>query len=63
MPGEQDVEIAILSQRVTVLEREIQELHEERKQLLRWGMITLGGATVGLGTYIWNLFNGPQPPH
>ena len=43
------------------LYEEIKELKEERTHLLKWGLITLGGAVVALGTYIWSVFNGHGP--
>lgn len=33
----------------------VTEMRKERDSLMRWGVITLGAAVVGMGLYIWNL--------
>jgi hypothetical protein len=63
MPQHQDqaaitaaaVEEALMAQRVEILETQLKELREDRDKFLKWGIIVLGGAVVGLVTWIFNL--------
>lgn len=53
MPS-QETTTALAVQRLEALEEKVKKLSEERDQALKWGILTLGGAVVGLGTWIVN---------
>lgn len=52
------VEDAIQQHRFDQLERTVNELKADRDKFLRWGVIVLGGAVIGLVTWIFNLITG-----
>lgn len=53
MPS-QETTNALALQRLEALEDKVKKMSEERDQALKWGILTLGGAVVGLGTWIIN---------
>ena len=48
-------ELKDLRQHVTALETQMREMRAERDSLMRYGLMTLGAAVVGMGLYIWHL--------
>jgi hypothetical protein len=53
MPS-QETANALAIARLEALEDRVKKLSEERDQALKWGILTLGGAVVGLCTWIVN---------
>jgi hypothetical protein len=50
-----DREIAQLHSEVNQLRRELDALKSERDRALLWGVMVLGAAVLGMGTWIFNL--------
>ena len=48
-------EIHHLQQEIDELKELVADMRKERDSLMKWGVITLGAAVVGMGLYIWNL--------
>lgn len=48
-------ELRDLREHVTALESQMREMRAERDSLMRYGLMTLGAAVVGMGLYIWHL--------
>lgn len=53
MPTEME-RIAVLESKIVSLEGQVKELKEDRKSLMKWGLLTLGSAVVGLIGYIFS---------
>lgn len=49
------VQLALTAKRLEDVEEQLKELKADRDKFLRWGVITLGGAVVGLVTWIFNI--------
>ena len=64
MPLDQsDIDLALLTQWRETVERRLKDneaatkaLADERNNALKWGIMTLGAAVVGMGTWIANFF-------
>lgn len=50
----QDWEIAALRREVTDLKECLDQLTSEKEKAMRWGIMALGGAVLGMGTWIFN---------
>lgn len=57
MPS-QETTNALADQRLDVLEEKVRKLAEDRDQALKWGILTLGTAVMGLATWIFNFLTG-----
>lgn len=57
MPS-QETTNAVTEQRIEALEKLVQELSADRDRALRWGVMALGAAVLGLGTWIFNFITG-----
>lgn len=51
-----EVTIALLQQKVETLEGVVESLQKDRDSALRWGIATLGSAVLGLGMWVFSLF-------
>lgn len=40
---------------IKALEEAVKAMQKERDSMLKWGVISLGGAVLGMGVYIWTL--------
>ncbi len=47
--------IATLEAQVETLTKQVDDLNADRKRMMRWGIMALGAAVVGLGGYVWSL--------
>lgn len=52
MPS-QETTIALAEQRIAALEEQVARLAADRDQALKWGIVTLGSAVVGLVSWIF----------
>lgn len=52
---EEAVQLALDRQELANLRATVAELKADRDKFLKWGVIVLGGAVVGLVTWIFNL--------
>ena len=50
-------DLSLVTLRVETL-LEIKMLRDERDNALKWGILTLGGAVIGMGAWIWNFVTG-----
>jgi hypothetical protein len=50
-----DAELRDLKEHVATLERQMHDMQRERDSMLKWGVLTLGAAVVGMGLYLWNI--------
>ena len=57
MPS-QETTNALSDARLDALEEKVKQLSDERDKALKWGILTLGGAVIGLGTWIFNFVAG-----
>ena len=48
-------EIEYMQHEIDELKLLVADMKKERDSLMKWGVITLGAAVVGMGLYIWNL--------
>lgn len=55
MPS-QETQNALAEQRITTLEDKVARLTADRDQALKWGILTLGSAVVGLTSWIVTYF-------
>jgi hypothetical protein len=55
MPS-QETQNAVAEQRISALEEKVARLTADRDQALKWGIMTLGSAVVGLLTWISTYF-------
>lgn len=46
--------IALAEQRIAALEDQVAKLTADRDQALKWGILTLGSAVIGLCSWIFN---------
>lgn len=53
MPS-QETTNALADKRLDALEEKVKQLTEDRDKALKWGILTLGSAVVGLATWIFN---------
>jgi hypothetical protein len=51
MPS-QETTIALSEQRIAALEEQVARLAADRDQALKWGILTLGSAVIGLVSWI-----------
>jgi len=63
MEPSQETQLALLTQwkaqmeaHITNTDKVIQKMQDERSNALLWGIISLGTAVVGMGTWIFNIF-------
>jgi hypothetical protein len=49
------ITVAVLQQQVKTLTEVVEDLKQDRDSAVRWGLITLGTAVVGLGGWVFNL--------
>lgn len=52
MPPSQETTNALAEQRIAALEEKVAKLAADRDQALKWGIMTLGSALVGLISWI-----------
>lgn len=52
MPPSQETTNAVAEQRIAALEEQVAKLNADRDQALKWGVLTLGSAVVGLVSWI-----------
>lgn len=57
MPS-QETTNALAEQRLAALEEKVKQLSEDRDKALKWGILTLGSAVIGLGTWVVNFIAG-----
>jgi hypothetical protein len=57
MPSQETLN-ALAEQRLVALEEKVKQLSDERDKALKWGILTLGSAVVGLATWIFNFIAG-----
>ena len=57
-----DAKINALTDKVTRLEREIDDFEKRDRDRMRAAILTLGGAVLSLGTYIWVHIGGAPRP-
>ncbi len=57
MPSQETLN-ALSAQRLDALEERVERLTAERDKALKWGILTLGSAVIGLLTWIFNFFVG-----
>jgi hypothetical protein len=55
MPS-QETHLALAEQRIAALEDKVAKLTADRDQALKWGIVTLGSAVVGLISWIVTYF-------
>jgi hypothetical protein len=55
MPS-QETTIALAEQRIAALEEQVARLTADRDQALKWGIMTLGSAVIGLISWIVTYF-------
>jgi hypothetical protein len=55
MPS-QETHMAVAEQRIAALEDKVAKLTADRDQALKWGIVTLGSAVVGLISWIVTYF-------
>lgn len=48
-------ELKDLRQHVIALEQAMKEVKAERESLMKYGLMSLGAAVLGMGVYIWHL--------
>ena len=57
-----EVEAALLAEktdkRIKDLERMVEGLMADREKAMRWGILTLGAAVLGMASYIFNFVTG-----
>lgn len=51
-----ETHIALAEQRIAALEEQVAKLNADRDQALKWGIMTLGSAVVGLVSWIVTYF-------
>jgi hypothetical protein len=51
-----ETHIALAEQRIAALEEQVARLTADRDQALKWGIMTLGSAVLGLVTWIVTYF-------
>lgn len=56
MPS-QETTNALADQRLDALEEKVKQLGDDRDKALKWGILTLGSAVVGLLTWIFKFFS------
>jgi hypothetical protein len=52
MPASNETTIALAEQRISALEDKVAKLSADRDQALKWGIMTLGAAVMGLVGWI-----------
>lgn len=57
MPS-QETTNALAEQRLDALEEKVKQLSDDRDKALKWGILTLGGAVIGLVSWIFSFFTG-----
>ncbi len=55
--------IETLKQSIELTDRGLKSLQEDRDKALRWGLITLGSTVLGMGIWIFGLFERMVIPH
>jgi hypothetical protein len=58
MPYSQETTNALADARLDALEDKVKELTDDRDRALKWGILTLGSAVLGLGTWVFNFISG-----
>ena len=48
-----EVTVAVLQEQVKTLAAAVDKLEKDRDSAVRWGLVTLGTAVVGLITLVW----------
>lgn len=51
-----EVPVAVLQEKVKNLEESVEALKQDRDSAVRWALFTLGSALIGLGTWVFSLF-------
>lgn len=51
-----DDDLQDLHRQVNELKQTVIELKKERDSLMKWGIMSLGAAVLGMALYIWHLF-------
>lgn len=51
-----DDDLNDLHRQVNELKQTVIELKKERDSLMKWGIMSLGAAVLGMALYIWHLF-------
>lgn len=51
-----EVNVAVLQEKIKNIEEAVQSLTKDRDSALRWGIVTLGAALIGLGSWVFTLF-------
>lgn len=57
MPS-QETTNALAEQRLDALEERVKQLSDDRDKALKWGILTLGGAVIGLCSWIFSFITG-----
>lgn len=57
MPS-QETTNALSDSRLDALEEKVKQLADDRDKALKWGILTLGTAVIGLATWIVNFITG-----
>lgn len=50
-----------MDQKITQLEAQVESLRADREKAMRWGIMSLGAAVLGLGTWIFNFITHHLP--
>jgi hypothetical protein len=53
-----DINADLVEYRLKEVEKGLANLQADRDKALKWGILTLGTAVMGMGTWIFNLFAG-----
>lgn len=56
-----DWELAALRKELTELRKEVEDFSREKDKAMKWGIMTLGAALLGMGSWIFNLIISHLP--